>query len=644
VITLLLVSADDALRRRVEDTLDDASLFIAATDHDALKQLRTVDIDVALRPARARAGGFSEFAEGARRAAPHTVLMAVRVDDDDVDDADFVLDGEFRDRDLKVTLRHALDKRSLVRELDQLRRASSPRVAPDREVAGEGRDPSKLLREFTRIFTAGLDLPKALETFADAVMELLRPARLALLLPDVDGRAYRVRVHRGLPPQLTASVRLPADRGLCHWLTVEGRPARISDLTDPHIAREVALVQGAMAVPLLARGELVAVLVVGAPVVGRAYTTHEVETLFDLSTHLAGTLDAISLHQRLRRASQFNERILEHMSSGVVTIGADARVGTLNRRAAEILQLDARAVVGEDLRALPSPLGDMLYDTLTSGLAHPRAEIRLALRGLWLETSTYPVPGDDPAGAVLVFEDLTARKELAAQKRQAEQFELLTRVVARIADEIKNPLVSINTFMELIGHKFDDPEFRGHFSAVVGRDVRRLLQVFEKLTGLVSPGELNASSVDVHLVVDDAVAALQTVDDAGRPPMDVHVTRGAVPLPVKVDPGQLAKALAYLIRYLAHHSPEGATVSLSVSRGAEGDDPEEVRVVVGSRTAVVSPTRLEHLFDPVRMAQESLIDIGPAVSQRVVEALGGRLEARRGPHDLAFVLRLPSLP
>ena len=42
------------------------------------------------------------------------------------------------------------------------------------------------------------------------------------------------------------------------------------------------------------------------------------------------------------------------------------------------------------------------------------------------------------------------------------------------------------------------------------------------------------------------------------------------------------------------------------------------------------------------MVQENVIDIGPAVSQRIVEALGGRLEVRQGRHDVAFVLRLPA--
>ncbi|HYE92129.1 MAG TPA: hypothetical protein VEA38_13965, partial [Terriglobales bacterium] len=170
----------------------------------------------------------------------------------------------------------------------------------------------------------------------------------------------------------------------------------------------------------------------------------------------------------------------------------------------------------------------------------------------------------------------------------------------------------------------------------------RLVQVFEKLTGLVSRSELNFSTVDVHTVVDDAVAAIQSADDAGRKPIDVQVTREPAPVAVKVDPGQLRKALAYLVWYLGFHSPERAAVTVSVGRKPDGDGPDDVRVVVASRTAAVPARELDGLFDPVRMVQENVIDIGPAVSQRIVEALGGRLEVRQGRHDVAFVLRLPA--
>ncbi len=645
--TVLLVTPDDALRGRLLQALDDCSAFIAQSDAEALKILRLIDIDLVVWDSLGLPRGLEGFVARTKEIAPRALTLALGPTDDQSELIDFCLTAGFSRRDLDGVLRQARDRLRLVREVAALRAGATsgdPTLAVAADEPWEGAALARVLKEFTRAFAAGFDLPRALDMFLDAIGELVRPTRTALLLPDADVREYRVVAHRGLAPQIVESVRLPAAAGLAHWLAAQGRPARVYELTDPEVVRELRLLQSVLAVPVLAYGELVAILAVGQPVVASTYGRRETETLFDLATHLATAIRDIALHNRLEREKEFTERILEHMSSGVITIGRDQRVGLMNRRAEEILGLPAHRLVGEDLRALPSPLGDMLYDTLRSGRGVARAEIQVALRSLWLEVSTYPVHGDDPAplGSVLVFEDLTAQKELAAQRRQGEQTQLLTRVVARIADEIKNPLVSINTFIELIGERYDDPDFRKHFAAVVRRDVRRLVEVFEKLAALVTEGELNFTTVDVHTVVDDVVTGIELADDSPGKPVQLEVKRDPAPQPVKVDVTQLRKALSYLLWYLTHNSPpDQACVSVAVGRHAEKDGGESVRITVGSRTAAVAPDKLHRLFDPVQMVQESLIDVGPAVSQRLIEALGGQLSVRHARNELAFVVLLP---
>ena len=80
-----------------------------------------------------------------------------------------------------------------------------------------------------------------------------------------------------------------------------------------------------------------------------------------------------------------------------------------------------------------------------------------------------------------------------------------------------------------------------------------------------------------------------------------------------------------------------------MARHEDDEGASDVRIMVGSRTASVTPERLHRLFDPVQMVQESLIDVGPAVSQRLIEALGGRLRMRQTRHELAFLVTLPAL-
>jgi len=647
VNTVLIVTPDDALRTRLLRGLGGFTIFEAPSDAEAVKTLRLVEIDLVLRDSAGPAGALSTFVSGARDVAPGALVVAVGAAGEEEATADFMVPDGFTTRELDTVLRHALDKQRLMREIKMLRFPSTPlpaaRAAAD-ETSWDNAALARVLKAFSRVFAAGFDLRRVLDTFLEAIGDVIRPTRVAVLLPDTDGREFRIAAHRGLAPQIVQSVRLPAAEGLPRWLAAQGRPIALHDVTDPELVRELKLLQGIVATPLLAHGDLVAILVLGQPVFGAGYSRAEIETLFDLVTQLATVIRDIALHQQLEREKEFTERILSHMSSGVVTIGRDQRVGTMNRRAEEILGLSAHAVVRQDLRVLPSPLGDLLFDTLSSGRPMPRTEIQLALRRLWIEVSTYVIRDEEsaPLGAVLVFEDLTAQKELAAQKREADQFQLLTRVVARIADEIKNPLVSINTFIELIGERYDDPDFRRHFSSVVRRDVRRLVEVFEKLAALVTEGELNFATVDAFEAVTQLVEAIDLAEGGLGKHLQLDVAPASEPFPVKVDATQLRKALSYLIRYLTHNSPNDlAKISLSVGRHAEPDGGHDVRILVGSRTAVVSAEKLERLFDPVQMVQESLIDVGPAVSQRLVEALGGRLGVRQTRHELSFVVSLP---
>ena len=317
----------------------------------------------------------------------------------------------------------------------------------------------------------------------------------------------------------------------------------------------------------------------------------------------------------------------------------------------------ARDVLNRDLRVLPSPLGDLLFETLSRGHSVTRSEIQLALRSLPLEISTYPVMGEGtaPLGAVLVFEDLTAQRQLATERRHAEQLQLLTRVVARIADEIKNPLVSINTFMELLQERYDDVSFRHHFTSVVGRDVRRLVHMFDKLAALVNEGDYKHDVVDIRGAIEECLIEmgvaelpaltsdahlLSFTDDSTQKLVTVNFSHEGGPFFVKGDRAMLKKAVAYLIWFLLRKTPsQEAKIAVGVSSLIP---TEPLRITVASRTAEVRPEELLRIFDPIQVAQEGLIDVGPCVSQRILEAQGGRLDVKQGRAEVTFSATLPT--
>ena len=672
--TVLLVSPDEALRTQLVRALGDRSVFFAASDDEALKTLRVTQVEAIVKDAFAPLREVPRFIARARHVCPSAVVICVlpagessEDDESAAEAADFVLLQPFTSRHLQDIVRQAEEKLRLLEEVAAFRSSRGAASGNGHEGSILGLEASshaltQVAKEFAKALAAGFDLPRVLDLFLDAVAEMVRPSRSAILLADQHGRQYRVGAFRGLVPHVVEALTLAADSGLPLWLAAEGRMIQIDEAhgrpADPaarEIAREMAVLQAVVAIPLISHGELVAVLTLGQRITGGAYSRGETEILFSLGTHLATAIRDIRIHHLLQYQKEFNERILARMSNGVITIGPDETVVIMNRRAEEILGVSARDVLGKDLRVLPSPLGDLLFETLTRSRSANRAEVHLALRNLPLEVSSYSVMGDgtEPLGAVLVFEDLTAQRQLAQEKRAAEQLQLLTRVVARIADEIKNPLVSVNAFMELIGERYDDPSFRHQFSSVVGRDVRRLIQIFDKLATLVNEGDYKRDIVDLRAMAEECLAEmgaqalasangearlLSFADESTQKHVTATLSHEGPSFLITGDRSMLKKAIAYLVWYLLRKTPgPEAKIAVSISR-LPGED--RVRLTVASRTAEVRPEELRGIFDPIQVVQENLIDVGPCVSQRIIEAQGGRLEAKQGRGEVSFTATL----
>ena len=101
----------------------------------------------------------------------------------------------------------------------------------------------------------------------------------------------------------------------------------------------------------------------------------------------------------------------------------------------------------------------------------------------------------------------------------------------------------------------------------------------------------------------------------------------------------LTRALAYLVWYLLRKTPgQEAKLAVSVS---QVDKEDRVRITVASRTADVRAEELQRIFDPIQVVQESLIDVGPCVSQRILEAQGGHLDVKQGRAEVSFTATLP---
>jgi len=176
-------------------------------------------------------------------------------------------------------------------------------------------------------------------------------------------------------------------------------------------------------------------------------------------------------NQELERRGQYIEAVLNNITSGVISMDAEGRIGTVNTAAEDILGVPGALLIGKKPSELLSgDFSDMMTEALEQLAINPgtlwQRQIDLAvpekpLKVLINVVSLQNVGGR--SGHVAVFEDIT---ELEKIQRLAAWRE----VARRIAHEIKNPLTPIKLSAQRLQRKYGEG---------VGE------QVFDDCTGLI---------------------------------------------------------------------------------------------------------------------------------------------------------------
>lgn len=502
--------------------------------------------------------------------------------------------------------------------------------------------PDSALYRMVGRMTGSVSVEHLLVAYCDAIHELTQCVSYCLLWQDLGERDFRVARAEGLPPVLHGMLRLGRQDPLPSWLhRHRGILTRDMIADGPETApllRELDLCGGVLALPLFSQGVLRGVMVVGPKALGDPYLPSEAEALFVLSANAAAGVRQIELHQELEERNNYIDQVLSTMESGVVTIGVNSLIRVCNAYAARVLRMNPQTVIGQDVRALPAPLGDYLYACLTHGEERTHEELSVLGGEATLRVSTRRLtsPYFGTIGSMLLVEDTTAERALAEQRRREERREVINQVVARFAHELKNPLATIQVFAELLPTRLDDPDFQSFWADHVRRDIHRLDDLVTKLVSLAETPESFRTPVSVRELVQLACERVEMLEAGGCDRIQCDISDDLPP--VRVDANVMARALAHLLRQGLAAGTGTARVEAALQEGPEGERPVAIFVRVPQPApAAEDPHRL---LDLSFVLDHPDVDLGPSASQRLVESQGGALDAFNEGRETVFRISL----
>lgn len=233
--------------------------------------------------------------------------------------------------------------------------------------------------------------------------------------------------------------------------------------------------------------------------------------------------------------------------------------------------------------------------------------------------------------------------------RRADRLRSLETIAGGFAHEVRNPLTSIKTFIQLAPSRRDDADFMNSFSAVVADDLARIERLIEEILdyarymkpkfSLESLNEIVASCL--HFIDVKAAALGVTIEKQLEEPL----------APIMVDRQQMKQVLMNLIlNAMDAMKATGGRLTVVTRYLTRLDGTQWIQIEVSDTGSGIAPEDLPHIFDPFFTTKHESTEhvgtgLGLSIVHQIIHEHDGTVEARSTVgQGTVFTLALPDKP
>ncbi|HEX4638507.1 MAG TPA: ATP-binding protein [Chthoniobacterales bacterium] len=506
------------------------------------------------------------------------------------------------------------------------------------------------LMRFPRVLRRLDNIDALVATLVEALADAAGVSRVGLFSRSRKEEPYRLRAGIHCLPE-TDQLEFNERDPLVRWfelhahLVSRGNAARTEDERQRAIMRRALDLFGAEAiVPLFARGFILGWIFFGNRVTGRPFEDRDLEGLTTLAEHVSTIFENALLYEEATVQKSLAETLLKSIPPGIVAIDENANVRWFNPPAEKILGVSSTEILNKPVERVGNRLAGLLRETLESKVP-PSPERWIdsnTRRSLSIETRQLSNNGS-ALGAVAVIQDVTTQESLREKQALLDRATFWTDLAASMSHEIRNPLVAIKTFAQLLPERFDDADFRREFNEIVVNEVDRLDKIITQINNFAHPPELVLKPIDVRAPVKKGVEiAKSRYGINGKIELETSLP-GNLPR-VMGDEAALAEAFAHLLANAAEASADRThpRITLTAKPVRRGKEQEAVVVTVRDNGSGIAPELKDKIFSPFCTTKPRGMGLGLPIVKRTVFEHQGRVEVDSSSKGTEVSVLLPA--
>ena len=490
-----------------------------------------------------------------------------------------------------------------------------------------------------------LMLDRAIEGLAAAV----HTTRVGLFTLDETSGHYCLKAGQRTLKE-TADLRYRADDPLVRWFERHAHMVTrtmAGQLPDPAhrpvLVRALETCGAEIMAPLQTRGRLLGWFFIGFRSTGQPYDVRDLEDLSLAADYLSMLLENATLYREVAMQKSLAETLLHSLPTGIVAVDGGGTVRWFSTSAEKLFDRISSDVRGRPIEALGARMADAVRRALKD---QPSPSVRAweepaSRRYIQVEVRRLGGPAEQ-LGAVVMIQDLTSIRHLQEKQAQVERTAFWTDLAAGLSHEIRNPLVTISTFAQLLPERYQDEEFRDEFSKLVTREVGRLDGIINQINDFAHPVEPVHTRVDVRNPLQLALRKVFPETAARSIRVKTHFD-GNLPL-IRGDERALTDCFTHLFQNAveALDGKPDAVVSLSATPASGPGNEPLVEVSIQDNGRGISSEVLDKVYSPFYTTKARGMGLGLPIVKRTVIDHNGRLTIDSNGQGTHVTIQLPA--
>ncbi|MBN2007800.1 HAMP domain-containing protein [candidate division KSB1 bacterium] len=290
----------------------------------------------------------------------------------------------------------------------------------------------------------------------------------------------------------------------------------------------------------------------------------------------------------------------------------------------------------------------LLVYMVTHVLTNSLLELLEALKraGAGQRNIQIPINSSDEIGELrAAFNKMIADIDILENNiRTTERITAFGLMGASLAHRIKTPFTSIQTFVELLPEKYDDPKFRMTFQKHVLQQINNLSNVITELSNFSQKKTLSQSMTDINQTVMNVAKTLQQKIRNS----DIELDTQLDPLPLTmVDEKQLTEAFLIIGENAIEAMGGNGRLTIRTLQNSTDSFGSETNnrffCVTFSDTGNGIPTEnQEKIFDPFYTTKTKGMGLGLAICDKIIKRHHGTIHIQSEPgKGTTFNITLP---